>query len=101
MTGDTTAADRAAAIEALLVRAKEAHGVFESTELQGVYDQGWPRWYAVYAVEHGIGALVGRAVTVDGLAGSLASCNAEFEALEPKPSETWAAYTARRISADL
>jgi len=101
MTDDETAADLAAAIEALLVRTEQAHGVFESTELQGVYDQGWPRWYAVYAVEHGIGALVGGAVTVDELAGFLASSYAEFEAIEPKPSETWAAYTARRIAAEL
>ena len=101
MTRYETAAERSAAIDALLLRAEQAHSVFESTELQGVYDQGWPRWYAVYAVEHGIGALVGRALTVDELAGFLTSTNAEFEATEPKPSETWAAYTARRISADL
>ena len=43
------------AIDALLVRAAAAHGEFEETELQGVYDQAWPRWYATYAVEHGIG----------------------------------------------
>jgi hypothetical protein len=100
MTGDETGAEQVAEIEALLVRAEQAHGVFESTELGGVYDQAWPRWYAVYAVEHGIGALVGRAVTIDELAGFLASTNAEFEATDPKPDGSWAAYTARRISAN-
>ena len=33
MTGDETAADLVAAIEALLVRTEQAHGVFESAEL--------------------------------------------------------------------
>ena len=89
------------AINALLVQTGAAHGVFEETELDGVYDQGWPRWYAVYAVEHGIGALVGRGVTVDELERFLANSNADFEQAEPKPSESWAAYTARRISTDL
>ena len=84
----------------LLVQAGEAHGRFEQTELQGVYDQAWPRWYATYAVEHGIGALVGRLITIDRLAEFLASSNAEFEQIEPKPAEPWAAYTARRIAAE-
>ena len=88
-------------LSALLVRAGEAHGRFEETELQGVYDQAWPRWYAMYAVEHGIGALVGRLVTIDRLAEFLASSNAEFEQIEPRPAEPWAAYTARRIAAEL
>jgi hypothetical protein len=101
MTEDETVADLVAAIEALLVRTEQAHGVFESTELEGVYDQEWPRWYAVYAVEHGIGEILGGGVTVDELAEFLARSNAEFEAIDPKPSETWATYAARRISAEL
>jgi len=101
MTGDETAADLVAAIGALLVRTEQAHGVFESTELGGVYDHEWPRWYAVYAVEHGIGELVGGGVTVDELTEFLVRSNAEFEAIDPKPSESWATYAARRISAEL
>jgi hypothetical protein len=95
------AANRIEAIEALLVETKEAHGAFEQTELAGVYDQDWARWYAAYAIEHGIGALVGQAVTADELAQFLASSNVEFERTEPKPSEPWATYTARRIAAEL
>ena len=75
--------------------------VFEATELNGVYDQDWPRWYAAFAVEHGLGALVGHAIDVDRLASFLADSNAEFEAIEPRPSEPWPAYTARRISEEL
>lgn len=89
------------AVEALLARAKQAHGVFEETELQGVYDQDWPRWYATYAVEHGIGALVGRAITIDELAEFLASSNAVLQQIAPELREPWAAYTARRITAEL
>jgi hypothetical protein len=28
-----------------------AHGVYEEGELNGVYDQNWPAWYAAYLVE--------------------------------------------------
>ena len=94
-------ADRIDAVNALLTQAKEAHGRFEATELNGVYDKDWPRWYAAFAVEHGLGKLVGHAITIDRLAGFLADSNADFEAVEPKPSEPWAAYTAQRITAEL
>ncbi len=95
------AADRIEAIQALLVEAEQAHGVYEGTELNGVYDQEWPRWYAAYAVEHGIGALVDRDVTTEQLAAFLASSYAELEQADPKPAEPWATYTARRIAAEL
>ena len=93
--------DRVEAIIALLEQTQEAHGRFEETELNGVYDQEWPRWYATFAVEHGIGAFVGHAVTADELAEFLARSNAEFERIEPKPTESWAAYTASRVAAEL
>jgi hypothetical protein len=93
--------DRIEAINTLLVQAAEAHGRFEETELNGVYDQGWPRWYAAYAVDHGMAALVGHPITADQLAQFLATSNAEFEKIEPKPTESWAAYTAGRITAEL
>jgi len=95
------AADRIDAINALLVETSEAHGTFEETELNGVYDKKWARWYAAYAVDHGMAALVGHPVTADQLAQFLASTNVELEKTEPKPSEPWAAYTARRIAAEL
>ena len=97
----SSADDRIQALETLLVRTGAAHGEFEATELNGVYDQEWPRWYATYAVEHGLGALVGQPVTIDRLAEFLASSNVEFEQADPRPTEPWAAYTARRIAAGL
>ena len=89
------------AINALLVKAGEAHGRFEETVLQGVYDREWPRWYAAYAVEHGIGALVGHAVTTERLAAFLADSNADFEQIPAEQRDPWATYTARRIAAEL
>ena len=101
MTSERTPGERVGSLDALLVETGQAHGVFEETELKGVYDQEWARWYAAYAVEHGLGALIGRPVAVDDLAAFLAKSNAEFEHIEPKPTESWAAYTARRIAAEL
>jgi hypothetical protein len=95
------AADRVGAVNALLVETMEAHGAFEATELNGVYDQDWPRWYASYAIDHGIGGLIGHDVTSDRLAQFLAGSNAEFEQAELMASEPWAAYTARRITVEL
>jgi hypothetical protein len=101
MKGDGMKYDPTAALEALLRETGEAHGVFEEAELQGVYDQDWPRWYAQYAVDHGLGALVGDDVTVDRLAEFLASSNIEYETTEPELREPWPTYTARRITEEL
>lgn len=101
MTGQGTPDDRIEALETLLVQTGEAHGMFEETDLKGNYDREWAAWYAAYAVERGIGALVGNAVTADRLAEFLASSNVEFERIEPKAREPWAVYTARRIAAEL
>jgi hypothetical protein len=94
-------ADRTQAIEALLTEAEAAHGVYEAKELGGVYDEEWAAWYAAYAVEHGIGDLVGHPVTADELERFLASAFTEFQGLDPKPTEPWAAWIARRAAAEL
>src|SRR5687767_11098617 len=99
--GEGMAADRIEAINALLLQAEAAHGEFEATKLNGVYDQEWARWYAAYAVEHGIGSLLGHAVTADKLSEFLARSYAEFEGTQPKPRDSWATYTARRIADEL
>ena len=93
--------DQIGALEALLAETEAAHGVYETTELNGVYDQEWPRWYAKYAVVHGIGTLLGRAVTADELARFLTTSWNELRNADPRPNDPWAAYTARRIAAEL
>ena len=93
--------DRVATVEALFVQAQEAHHDFETTELNGVYDEEWPRWYAEYAIANGLGRLVGHAIATDRLGQFLDDSSREFEAAEPKPREPWPAYIARRITAEL
>ena len=95
------AADRIATVNELLVETMKAHGAYEATELEGVYDTDWPIWYARYAVGHGIGDLLDHDVTSDRLAQFLASGNVEYEQIEPGSREPWAAYTARRIVGEL
>ena len=96
-----TTSDPVAAVTGLLAETEAAHGAYEATELNGVYDEDWPRWYAAYAVDHGLGTLVGREFTTDELAGLLARAWDEFRAADPPPSEPWGAYMARRILADV
>ena len=93
--------DKIEAVTALLVQAEGAHGVYETTELNGVYDQDWARWYATYAVDHGLGEIVGHAIAADWLAEFLAAAFADYQRAEPKPSETWAAVIARGIVAEV
>ena len=101
MTGDRTADDRIEAIRVRLTQTGEAHHRYEKSELNGVYDQQWPAWYAAYAVDHGIGESIGHPVTADELAAYFASTNVEFEAIQPSSTEPWAAYTARRMATEL
>jgi hypothetical protein len=99
--GEGMTAERIESINALLAEAEEAHGRFEGTELGGVYDEEWARWYAEYAVEHGIEERLGHGVSAEGLAKFLADSFAEFKRADPPPTEPWAAYTARRIAEEL
>jgi len=90
--------DRVAALEALLAETEAAHGAYETTELNGVYDEDWPRWYAEYAVNHGIGAFLGRAVSADELTQVLTTRWNEFENADPRPTDPWGRYIARRLA---
>jgi hypothetical protein len=91
------AADRIDAITGLLVETEAAHGAYEATELNGVYDQEWPRWYAAYAVEHGLGEQLGHEVSGEQLADFLVTSYAAFEQANAKGDEPWTAFVARRI----
>ena len=94
--------DRVEGIAALLARTEEAHGAFETSELNGVYDEAWPRWYAAFAVDHGLAELLGHAVSADDVAAFLSAGYAAFEARpEATPDEPWAAYIARRMADEL
>jgi hypothetical protein len=94
-------ADRATAVATVLREAQQAHAVYEADALKGVYDEAWPRWYATYAVDHGLAEILGHDVAVDELTTFLANSYADFAAADPKPAEPWADYTATRIAAEL
>ena len=83
-------------VAALLGRAGAAHGVYEERELGGVYDQQWPRWYADYLVGHGLGDLVGMALSVEQVADWLIACDTAYKA--ERPPVGWAEYYAGRTS---
>ncbi len=94
-------ADRAEAVAALLVQAEEAHGAYETTELNGVLRQGVAHLVCRYLVEHGLGDLLGHEATTDRIAEFLASKYAEFHETDPKPSKPWPACIAGRMVAAL
>ena len=93
--------DRVHSIESLLTAAGEAHSVFERDELNGVYDEDWPAWYARWAVDHGFATAFGRDVPADDLAAYFTRTWDEIRQMDPRPAEPWAAIMARRIVAEL
>ena len=93
--------DQISAIESLLLAAEDAHHVYEREELHGVFDEAWPAWYGAWIADHGLGAIVGREVSTSEASDLLTRTWAELQALDPKPAEPWATWTARRIAADL
>jgi hypothetical protein len=93
--------DRIRGLEDLLARTESAHGAYEATELNGIYDQEWPRWYAQYAVDNGIGNLLGRTVSVDELARFLMRSWEELQRSDAEPTESWTTHIARKIGNEL
>jgi hypothetical protein len=91
--------DRTAALEALLIDAEAAHAIYERTELDGVYDEAWPRWYAQHLVDHGIDRVLQRSLDVAEVAALLQDDDAATAGGDPVPTESWSARTARRIAA--
>jgi hypothetical protein len=86
-----------ATLAALLSETFAAHATYETSELGGVYDQQWPAWYTRYLVEHGIGALLGRAVTSEEVAALLAECDETYR--RDNPATTWPDFYARQFLA--
>ena len=93
--------DQVAAIETLLEQAKAAHFEYERDELNGVYDEGWPGWYAGYAVDHGLPAVLGRDVRAVEVLQFFVESYDEFKASGADGAESWSAYTARRMVEEL
>ena len=91
--------DTISRIADLLSSAGQAHGEYESTVLNGVYDRDWPIWYARWAVEHGLNALVAQPTDAERLSKLLYTLNEEHK--QTNQRQTWAEFTAERLAAAL
>jgi hypothetical protein len=69
------------AIAALLKETETAHGAYETNDLDGVYDEAWPAWYAAYLLGHGLSDYLPGAESLDvaNLSAMLARLAAEYE----------------------
>jgi hypothetical protein len=85
------------AIAALLSQTGSAHGVYEERELNGVYDQNWPDWYAAYLLQHGIGDLLNASITVESLSRLLKQYDQDYK--RERPSVGWPDFYAQRLLA--
>ena len=81
----------------LLDKTQAAHGAYEERELNGVYDEDWPAWYAAYLVEHRIGDLLGQAITTEQLARLLKQYDQDYRT-QPR-QEGWPSYYAAQLLA--
>jgi hypothetical protein len=81
----------------LLDKTQAAHGTYEQRELNGVYDQDWPAWYAAYLIEHAIADLLGQVITAEQLARLLKQYDERYRA-QPR-QEGWPDYYAAQLLA--
>lgn len=84
------------ALAALLRDAGAAHGQYEERELNGVYDEQWPSWYAAYLVEHGINDLLGAQIDAAELSRLLADYHRQHQA--HGAGQSWYDFYAERLT---
>ncbi len=88
-------------LSTLLTEAEDAHGIYETDALGGVYDEAWAPWYAGYLVDHGIGDLIGRDVDADEVGRVLTETFDEYKTAGAAARGSWSDWTARRLVAEL
>lgn len=85
----------------LLVQTGEAHGEYEELELQGMRDEQWPTWYAVYLRRNGLSQLLGGTSSQESVIANLESVLVEADTSykDSKKAETekWPEYFARHL----
>ena len=86
-------------VAALLRETQTAHAAYETNDLGGVFDQGWPAWYAAYLLDHGLSDLLpgAESLDVDNLTAMLARLAADYERGEQ--ASPWPDVYARGIVA--
>ena len=83
----------------LLTQAMNAHHEFEQTELNGVYDEEWPAWYAAYLLDYGLDDVLKKPVSLPQLTRFLDESNRRYEKLGKEVA--WADFTAVDMIAQL
>jgi hypothetical protein len=85
----------------LLRETEGAHGVYETTVLDGERDEDWPTWYASYLLDHGLAGLLPGAIDLDPdqLATRLARYAAAYE--RDRPEWPWPEVYAQALVAEL
>ncbi|MBC7969657.1 MAG: hypothetical protein H7Z11_05930 [Verrucomicrobia bacterium] len=82
-------------VESLLIQAEQAHGQYEQTILNEVYDQDWAIWYANYAIDQGVEKVLNRSFSGERLSQFLSQSYEQYKAEQSQ--KTWAAYTAQKL----
>lgn len=90
------ASERAIYLAQQLKATADAHFVYETNELKGVYDEQWSDWYAAYLLAHDWNASFTRAWTRDDLAATLRELDSAQRA--SAPDVAWLAYYAARFA---
>ena len=74
----------------------DAHFVYETNELNGVYDEQWSEWYAAYLLAHDWNTACGREWNQATLAEELRRCHADHRA--DAPEMPWIEFYAARFA---
>ncbi len=82
-------------VESLLMQTEQAHGQYEQTILNGIYDRDWTIWYANYAIDQGIEKVLNRAISGERLSQFLSQSYERYKAEQSQ--KTWAAYTTQKL----
>jgi hypothetical protein len=82
-------------VESLLIQAEQAHGQYEQTVLNGVYDQDWSIWYANYVIDQGMKKVLEMSFSGEQLSQFLSQNYEQYKAEQSQ--KTWAAYTAQKL----
>lgn len=87
--------DKVQVIAELLSRTGAAHGGYEMTVLNGVYDEAWPDWYAAWAIEHGLNDWLSRSFETQELSQLFYEINEAHK--QTDNSLSWAEFTAQKL----
>ena len=86
-------AHRAEQLSTLFAATAEAHHRYE--EETGQPDPDWPRWYASYLLDNGLGGQLGKELSVDEVRRLLAQADESHRANDP--GTQWQDYYARYL----